>query len=185
MFDHISTWNPPIRMALEGSTPEVRQTLRHGCISLMDRFNRATDGTLMANMDYAIVTGVRSGKSDADRGVEEENPLAHLTGKVAIVTGGGRGLGRAHALALANEGAAVTVNDLGGDFTGDESANESPAEEVASAIVAVGGRAATETTDISDSDGARGVVDAAVKAFGRSTSSSTTPASPDSGPSTN
>jgi hypothetical protein len=54
-------------MALEGSTPEVRQTLRQGCISIMHRFNRATDGTLMANMDYAIVTCVRSGKSDADR----------------------------------------------------------------------------------------------------------------------
>jgi ubiquinone/menaquinone biosynthesis C-methylase UbiE len=66
MFDHVSTWNPPIRMALEGSTPGVRQTLRQGCISIMERCNRATDGTFMANMDYAIVTGVRSGK-ETDR----------------------------------------------------------------------------------------------------------------------
>jgi NAD(P)-dependent dehydrogenase (short-subunit alcohol dehydrogenase family) len=93
--------------------------------------------------------------------------LGHLTGKVAIVTGGGRGLGCAHALALANEGAAVLVNDLGGDFSGDGSSSADPAEKVASAIVAAGGRAATDTTDISDWDGARGVIDAAVKAFGR------------------
>jgi NAD(P)-dependent dehydrogenase (short-subunit alcohol dehydrogenase family) len=93
--------------------------------------------------------------------------LAHLTGKVAIVTGGGRGLGRAHAIALANKGAAVLVNDLGGDLSGDGSPSRSPAEEVASAILAAGGQAATDTSDISDWDGARAVVDAAVKAFGR------------------
>lgn len=67
MFEHISTWNPPIRMAMEGSTPEVRQKLREGCISIIDRFNRATDGTLMANMNYAIITGVRSDKAAAGR----------------------------------------------------------------------------------------------------------------------
>jgi ubiquinone/menaquinone biosynthesis C-methylase UbiE len=65
MFDHISTWNPPIRMAVEASAPDVRQALRQGCLSIIDRFNRATDGTLMANMDYAIITGVRADKADA------------------------------------------------------------------------------------------------------------------------
>jgi ubiquinone/menaquinone biosynthesis C-methylase UbiE len=61
MFEHLTTWNPPIRMAVEQSAPEVRQALRDGCIAVMDRLNRATDGTLMTNMEYAIITGVRSG----------------------------------------------------------------------------------------------------------------------------
>ena len=93
--------------------------------------------------------------------------MPHLSGKVAIVTGAGRGLGRAHAMALAKEGAAVLVNDLGGEFNGAGPSNRRPAEEVASAIVAAGGRSAIDTTDISDWDGARAVVDAALKAFGR------------------
>jgi NAD(P)-dependent dehydrogenase (short-subunit alcohol dehydrogenase family) len=93
--------------------------------------------------------------------------LAHLTGKVAIVTGGGRGLGHAHALALAREGAAVLVNDLGGDLGGDGSSSRHPAEEVASAIVAAGGRATPDASDISEWDGARAIVEAAVKTFGR------------------
>jgi ubiquinone/menaquinone biosynthesis C-methylase UbiE len=67
LFNHLTTWNPPIRMAVERSSPEVRQALREGCIGIFENFNRATDGTLMANMDYAIITGVRSGKSGADR----------------------------------------------------------------------------------------------------------------------
>jgi acetoacetyl-CoA reductase len=90
-----------------------------------------------------------------------------LTGKVPIVTGGGRGIGRAHAIALAKEGAAVLVNDLGGDLSGEGSPSSHPAEDVAAAIEAGGGRAATDTTDISDWDGAHTVVDAALKAFGR------------------
>src|SRR5262249_16960626 len=84
-----------------------------------------------------------------------------------IVTGGGRGLGRAHAIALAKEGASVLVNDLGGDFGGDGSSSRQPADEVVSSIVAGGGRAAIDTTDISDWDGASAIVDAAVKTFGR------------------
>jgi NAD(P)-dependent dehydrogenase (short-subunit alcohol dehydrogenase family) len=93
--------------------------------------------------------------------------LSHLTGKAAIITGGGRGIGRAHAIALAKEGAAVLVNDLGGDLSGEGSPSSHPAEDVAAAIEAGGGRAATDTADISDWDGAHTVVDAALKAFGR------------------
>ncbi len=90
-----------------------------------------------------------------------------LDGKVAIVTGGGRGIGRAHALALAAEGAAVLVNDLGSEFTGDGDQDSGPAQEVAEAIIAAGGRAAADATDISDWDGVGGVVEAALQAFGR------------------
>jgi len=90
-----------------------------------------------------------------------------LDGKVAIVTGGGRGIGRAHALTLAREGAAVVVNDLGGEFSGDGDPNGGPARDVADAIIAAGGRAAPDATDISDWDGASAVVEAALAAFGR------------------
>jgi NAD(P)-dependent dehydrogenase (short-subunit alcohol dehydrogenase family) len=93
--------------------------------------------------------------------------LAILEGKVAIVTGGGRGIGRAHALELARDGAAVLVNDLGGEFSGDGDPNSGPARDVAEAIIAAGGRAAVDTSDISDWDGAGAVVEAALQAFGR------------------
>ena len=93
--------------------------------------------------------------------------MAHLNGKVAIVTGGGRGIGRCHALALAREGAAVLVNDLGGDFSGEGSMDSGPAADVVREIVAAGGRAIADTTDISDWDQAGAIVEAAVRAFGR------------------
>ncbi|OBJ99957.1 SDR family NAD(P)-dependent oxidoreductase [Mycobacterium sp. 1245852.3] len=93
--------------------------------------------------------------------------MGYLDGKVAIVTGGGRGIGRAHALALAREGAAVLVNDFGGDFNGDGSPSSAPAEEVAQSIIGAGGRAVADSTDISDWDRVGGVVEAALEAFGR------------------
>jgi NAD(P)-dependent dehydrogenase (short-subunit alcohol dehydrogenase family) len=93
--------------------------------------------------------------------------LPYLNGKVAIVTGGGRGIGRSHALALAKEGAAVLVNDLGGEFNGEGSASSAPAEDVVREIIAAGGRATADTTDISDWDRASRVVETALAAFGR------------------
>jgi NAD(P)-dependent dehydrogenase (short-subunit alcohol dehydrogenase family) len=68
-----------------------------------------------------------------------------LEGKVAVVTGAGRGLGRAEALLLASEGASVVVNDRGGTITG-EGADEGPADSVVAEIEAMGGRARRSTS---------------------------------------
>jgi NAD(P)-dependent dehydrogenase (short-subunit alcohol dehydrogenase family) len=89
-----------------------------------------------------------------------------LEGRVAIVTGAGRGLGRAHALALAGEGAAVVVNDLGGDVRG-EGADVTPAAEVVREIERAGGRAVVSGDDVSDWAQAKRMVDTAIEAFGR------------------
>lgn len=88
-----------------------------------------------------------------------------LDGKAAIVTGGGRGLGRAHALALAEAGAAVLVNDLGGGITG-KGSDPGAAEQVAAEIRARGGRAVADTGSVADWQAARAMVDKAVEAFG-------------------
>jgi NAD(P)-dependent dehydrogenase (short-subunit alcohol dehydrogenase family) len=87
-------------------------------------------------------------------------------GRVAIVTGAGRGIGREHALLLAHHGAAVVVNDLGGSMDG-EGADKGPAQQVVDEIEAMGGRALANTDDISDWDGAERLVRSAVETFGR------------------
>jgi NAD(P)-dependent dehydrogenase (short-subunit alcohol dehydrogenase family) len=88
-----------------------------------------------------------------------------LNGRVAIVTGAGRGLGRSHALALARRGAAVVVNDIGGlvDGTGTSDAAESVASEIRNA----GGQAVTNNDSVASPAGAAAMVDAAVDNFGR------------------
>lgn len=87
-------------------------------------------------------------------------------GRVCIVTGAGRGIGREHALMLAGHGAHVVVNDLGGSMDGSGSSS-SPAQEVVDEIEAAGGAAVANTDDISDFEGARRLVEQAVDAFGR------------------
>jgi NAD(P)-dependent dehydrogenase (short-subunit alcohol dehydrogenase family) len=86
-------------------------------------------------------------------------------GRVCIVTGAGRGLGREYALMLAAEGAKVVVNDLGGsrDGTGGDAG---PAQQVVDEIAASGGQAVANTDDISSWDGAETIVRQAVEAFG-------------------
>ncbi len=87
-------------------------------------------------------------------------------GRVAVVTGAARGIGRAHANLLADRGASVVVNDLGGSVDG-RGADGGPASSVAAAIVAKGGAAIADTSDVSTPEGARALVDAAVGQFGR------------------
>ena len=89
-----------------------------------------------------------------------------LEGRVAIVTGAGRGLGRSHALALARHGAKLVVNDLGGDLKG-EGRDETPARQVVAEIRAAGGEAVVSGHDVSDWTQAAALVDCAVTAFGR------------------
>ena len=87
-------------------------------------------------------------------------------GRVAIITGAGRGLGRAHALAFAAEGAKVIVNDVGASLTG-EGHDVSPASEVVATIKAMGGEAVINDDDVSDWDGAGRMVQQAIDTFGR------------------
>jgi NAD(P)-dependent dehydrogenase (short-subunit alcohol dehydrogenase family) len=87
-------------------------------------------------------------------------------GRVVIVTGAGRGLGRAHALELARQGARVVVNDLGAELDGG-GRSEGPATEVVEEIRALGGEAVPNGDDVADWDGAQRLVARAVDAFGR------------------
>ena len=86
-------------------------------------------------------------------------------GRVVVITGAGRGLGRAHALAFAAEGAKVVVNDLGASLQG-QGIDLSPAQEVVNEIVAAGGEAIVNGDDISDWDGAGSLVQSAIDTFG-------------------
>lgn len=88
------------------------------------------------------------------------------TGRVAIVTGSGRGVGRAYALKLAEHGAKVLINDLGSSTAGVGS-DTTPAHEVAEAIRNAGGEAEVNTSDVADWTGAREMVEQAVDTFGR------------------
>ena len=87
-------------------------------------------------------------------------------GRVAVVTGAGRGIGRAHALLLASKGARVVVADLGCEIDGSGVSTE-PADDVVREIVANGGEAVASNASVTDEDGAASIVAAALDAFGR------------------
>jgi NAD(P)-dependent dehydrogenase (short-subunit alcohol dehydrogenase family) len=86
-------------------------------------------------------------------------------GRVAIITGAGRGIGREHALLLAHHGAKIVVNDLGGSMDG-EGADASPAQQVVDEITALGGEAVANGDDVSDFAGAERLITTAIDAFG-------------------
>jgi NAD(P)-dependent dehydrogenase (short-subunit alcohol dehydrogenase family) len=92
--------------------------------------------------------------------------MGSLDGRVAIITGAGRGLGREHALLFAAEGARVVVNDLGGNIDG-TGADRAPAQVVVDEILALGGEAVANVDDVADWEGGQRLVNTAVEAFGR------------------
>ncbi|MDQ1397957.1 MAG: hypothetical protein QOG64_3216 [Acidimicrobiaceae bacterium] len=91
--------------------------------------------------------------------------MGALDGRVAIITGAGRGIGREHALLFAQEGAKVVVNDLGGamDGSGDD---RTPAEQVVDEIKAMGGEAVANADNVADWEGGQRLINAAVETFG-------------------
>lgn len=86
--------------------------------------------------------------------------------RVAVITGAGRGLGRAYALLLASRGAKVVVNDPGGSLTGDGT-DSAPAQAVVDEIVSAGGQAVAVTDSVATADGGQAIIDTAVDRFGR------------------
>src|SRR3954451_19719267 len=92
--------------------------------------------------------------------------MGALDGRVAIITGAGRGIGREHALLFAAEGAKVVVNDLGGAPDGGGS-DRTAAEDVVDEITAMGAEAVANADDVADWEGGQRLINAAVESFGR------------------
>ena len=89
-----------------------------------------------------------------------------LEGKVAVVTGAGSGLGREYAIALAQQGASVVVNDFGASVDGERMQSNS-ADQVVDEIITLGGKAVPNTTSVADWDGASSIIETAIEHFGR------------------
>jgi NAD(P)-dependent dehydrogenase (short-subunit alcohol dehydrogenase family) len=92
--------------------------------------------------------------------------MGTLDGRVAIITGAGRGIGRSTALLLASEGASVVVNDLGGAVDG-SGADTGPAQQVVDEIITVGGKAIASGADVADHAAAEDLIKSAISEFGR------------------
>lgn len=98
--------------------------------------------------------------------IEEETGMAGICeGRVCVVTGAGRGIGREHSLMLAEQGAKVVVNDLGGEMDG-SGRSTGPAQDVVDEIHKMGGEAAVNGDDVSSWEGAKRLIDQAVETFG-------------------
>jgi NAD(P)-dependent dehydrogenase (short-subunit alcohol dehydrogenase family) len=93
-------------------------------------------------------------------------PDLRFDGRVAVVTGGGRGLGRSYALLLAAQGAKVVVNDPGGSLTGG-GGDATPADDVVREITAAGGEAVASVDSVANPDGGKAIIDTALDRFGR------------------
>jgi NAD(P)-dependent dehydrogenase (short-subunit alcohol dehydrogenase family) len=93
-------------------------------------------------------------------------PDLRFDGRVAVVTGAGRGLGRSYALLLASQGAKVVVNDSGGSLTGDGS-DAGPADEVVREITTAGGEAVASIESVATPEGGRAIIDTALDRYGR------------------
>ncbi|MGE3067125.1 MAG: SDR family NAD(P)-dependent oxidoreductase, partial [Hyphomicrobiaceae bacterium] len=91
----------------------------------------------------------------------------HLDGKVVVVTGAGRGIGREIAVLAAREGASVVVNDLGGAADGEGQTSAAPADEVVADIVKAGGKAVASLDSVAEPASAERVIKTAVDSFGR------------------
>lgn len=92
--------------------------------------------------------------------------MGMLDGKVGIITGAGRGLGRSHALLMASEGASIVVNDLGGAWDGTGS-DDRAASETAADIEAMGAKAVANFDDVADWEGGQNMINQAVETYGR------------------
>ena len=106
-----------------------------------------------------------AGSEQIENQREKQNMGNLCEGRVAVVTGAGRGIGREHALLLAENGARVVVNDLGGDAAG-AGADLSPAQEVVAEIEAMGGEAVVNGANVADFDAAGQMIHQAIDTFG-------------------
>src|SRR3954451_1183229 len=93
-------------------------------------------------------------------------PDLRFDDRVAVVTGGGRGLGRSYAMLLAAQGAKVVVNDSGGGLAG-EGTDAGPADDVVREIAAAGGQAVTSLDSVGTPEGGQAIIDTALERYGR------------------